>query len=597
MAVVIVTQLPTILAGISCQLDMGLRTAGRFTLPACLLAVLASSAPAGDQTPVAADPALRIGEIELDLSDVFAAGEIANAAGLNRTLRRAVNTLHVNSRPWLVQQELLFATGDPVDAGKLAESERNLRGLGIFRDVRIAPVDTTRDGQVRIRVSAHDAWTLSTALSFALASGGGLRWSLTASERNFLGRGLLVRVGGGRGLDAGYGRVYFGWNRVARSPLTCELNVDIRSDGHDRWVAVAAPFRADDQLWSWASRAGSRSLGTRWYLSNAGPAGADPARNRSLHAVLPYTDSYVRLEGHRRISASGGGRIWRAGLGLAVFWLDFDLGDGIFELSDGRFADLSFLGEPGEPLARDRGTEVWPQLIVSSQGRRWIQTRYLVRYGDEEDVALDPSWQLRAGPAGPAVGSTRGTADRWRLEFSGANWDRLGRSFWFQQVTGQAVLGEAADRNHVLGALLGSYVRFGEPERPWLLKTFGEVVHGDGLRGDAAPVLGLDRGLRTLDVDGMAGDRLVRWNTELGRTLPWVALGMVRTGWGVYYGGGLARWQDEARDLAGLRHEIGCGLRLGPTRAGTSDLARVDLTYDLTGEDGLVITTVARGFF
>ena len=51
------------------------------------------------------------------------------------------------------------------------------------------------------------------------------------------------------------------------------------------------------------------------------------------------------------------------------------------------------------------------------------------------------------------------------------------------------------------------------------------------------------------------------------------------------------------RDLRDARHEVGLGLRLGGVRSGTSDLARVDLSYDLGGTEGFVITTVSRGHF
>jgi outer membrane protein assembly factor BamA len=42
----------------------------------------------------------------------------------------------------VIRRELLIDAGDPYDSLLVAESERNLRALGIFRDVEIDRVET-----------------------------------------------------------------------------------------------------------------------------------------------------------------------------------------------------------------------------------------------------------------------------------------------------------------------------------------------------------------------------------------------------------------------------------------------------------------------
>jgi hypothetical protein len=556
-------------------------------------AAVAPAAPAGADTT-----ALRVGEIRLDLEGIFTPREVAAADGLNRTLRRTMNALHADTRPWVVRQELLFAEGDPFDPRLLAESARNLRRLGILNEVAVTPVDTTADGRVHVRVHTRETWTLSLNLSFSLASSGRVRWNSSLTEQNFLGTALLVRAAVGHDLDASYGRVYVRQNRFLRSPLTVELNLDDRTDGYDRWAGVSVPFRSDDQTWQVKARAWERRFETRWYLSNAGPAGTDPGREASLHALLPRRSEGFRLELARRVSPPERGRIWRLGAAWHVTRLGWELGAGRTRLSDGRLVDLGFLAAPGTALSRDRGSRSWPHVVLYSHGRRWITTRFLLRYGHKEDVPLDPALELRLGPSGRAVGSTTGQGDPWDLQVVASNWDRLGRAFALQQVVATASLGgTAADRHHAVAGLLGWYQRLGAPERPVMWKSFLEAVHTEAETGDLLPVLGLDRGVRTLDVDGMAGEELLRWNTEVGRVLPWEPLDLLRLGWGAFYGGGLARFRDEGRDLADARHEVGVGLRLTGTRSGSGELARVDLTWDLVGGGGLVLTTTSRGTF
>jgi len=568
-------------------------------LPACLTLVSVGRVPANEVEPAVAPPdsSLRVGEIRLDLRDIFSAEEVAAATGPNRLLRRTMNALHARTRSWVVRQELLFEPGEPLNADRLQESARNLRALGILNRVEVVPQDTARDGRVDILVRAQETWTLSTGINFSLAANNDLRWNLAVTEKNFLGYGTVVQGVIGDDLDARYGRIYLRQNRVLRSPWTLELNYDDRTDGYTRWLGLSLPFRANNQTWSFSVRAMDRQFRPRWYLSNAGPAGLDPARWQRLYALVPCADWLVRSEVLRRVSAANEGRIWRLGAGVQIYDLSYDLGRGLFALSDGRVADLSFLSAPGQPLARDAGTLVWPHLIAASQGRRWAVTRFLLRYGNQEDIPLDPAWELRCGPAGPAVGSTAGYGERWLLTLGYSNWDQTGESFWVQRAAATACLGGDRDRYHQVELLLGHYLRSGRGERPLTIKTFLEAGHGEGLRGDQAVSLGLDRGLRTLDVDGMAGDRLLRWSTETGRALPFVIADILQTGWGVFYNGGLARWAGEERALATARHEVGAGLRLGATRSGNNEIIRIDLSYDLGGEAGLVLTTIARGFF
>jgi len=110
-------------------------------------------------------------------------------------------------------------------------------------------------------------------------------------------------------------------------------------------------------------------------------------------------------------------------------------------------------------------------------------------------------------------------------------------------------------------------------------------------------LLGLSRGLRTLEFDGMAGDRLVRWNIEQGKASSWEVLDMFRLGGAIFYNGGMAWWQDENRSLADTRHEAGFGLRLGPTRSAAAMISRLDVSWALDGSVGPVFTATTRGFF
>lgn len=547
--------------------------------------------------PTEIDSSLSVGEVTLHQSDIFTTQEVAEATGLNGLLRRSMNSFHADTHPWVIRKELLFAPGQIYRPDLLAESERNLRSLGFLNNVRVAPRDTTADGRVNVDVHTRETWTLTTEFSFALAGDGEVRWDASVADKNFLGHGFELRGAMGHELDADYGRAYLKLNRSFGTPLSLVVSLDERSDGHDRNLRVALPFRADDQWWSAGIRVWDQQRNVRWYLSNGGCAGADPTREDRLYTLLPRERSGMQLDIMRRIGQRESRRVWRLGAGLRISRLDYHVSGSGHVLSDGRVADLSSLAAPGGNMARETGSTVWPYLIASSKSRRWVKTRYLLRYGNQEDVLLDPSFLVMIGPAGTVVGSSAGDGDRLRVEGEFQNWSQVGRGFLVQRVDGLAVFGNSRDKFHRLDAVLGAVLRLGAEERPFTLKTYVEGVHSEGLRGDMVPVLGLDRGLRTLGLDGMVGPQLLRWSTELGRGLGWSPLDLARMGWGLYYGGGLARWSDEDRDLSDARHEVGVGLRLGFTRSGNSPVARVDVTRDLSGQDGWVLTTVTGGYF
>ncbi len=536
----------------------------------------------------AATDSLVVGEIRLESEDVFTQAEVAEATGVNATLRRAMNALHIQTREWVVRRELLFAPGDPFSPERLAETERNLRRLGVLADVTVAPVDTTDDGRVDVRVAYRDSWTLATGVSFAVASDGTLRGNISLTERNFLGQGVVVQGLVGRDTDATYGRLYFRQNRFLSSAFALEVNLEERSFGYDRWARVGYPFRSDDQAWSAQAQAWTDEKENRWYLSHAELAGMDPREEASLYALLPRQSYGFEVQAARRLSGVTADRIWRAGIGVVHDLRDYDLGAGRFQLSTDDVADLGYLDDPGTPMARAEGTGTWPYLRLTSLGRSWGEGRFLLNYGSREDVPLDLSLDLQTGPALPDRG--------WQTAANLTDWSRVGPAFTYVQIYGDAVIGGVDPQPALVGALGGFVLRHDDTDRPRLTRVVAEVARGWHRTGDRVLLLGFDRGLRTLGLDGMAGDRLVRWNVEHGKPLPLVLLGIFQTGWGAFYDGGLARFDDEDRDLGDARHELGVGLRFGSLRSSTADLARLDLSWDLDG-GGPVITTVARGFF
>jgi hypothetical protein len=82
---------------------------------------------------------------------------------------RTANALHVRTRERVVEREVLLRPGMPYDAALAAETARNLRALGIFRDVL---VDTVRsDSGLTLRVVTKDGWSTFPIFDITTAAG------------------------------------------------------------------------------------------------------------------------------------------------------------------------------------------------------------------------------------------------------------------------------------------------------------------------------------------------------------------------------------------------------------------------------------------
>jgi len=530
-----------------------------------------------------------VARVDLRIGDIWSPAEVDSAGGVLGFVRRGMNAVHPRTREGVIRREVLVRPGEPCDPALLAETERNLRALGFLAEVAVAPADTLPDGSVVVEVRAREAWTLKTQFAYARSSTGDQRWSLLLEDRNFAGRGTQATLGAGGDEDRTWRLAAWRSPRLRGSAWQLAVAVADQSDGGALALQVERPFRRQDDPWALKLRLERRDADVRWYLSNAGPAGADPARAASLYAELPSREEEARLTFLRRVAGRDGGRLWRLGPGLELSDNDYRPPAAGVALSDGRIVDAGALGDDPSTLARESRHVVRPFLALETEGRAWTQGRYLLQYGPVEDVALAPALRLQAGWSARALGAGREAA---LVELSATDWSRAPGGFWLVAAEGSAALGAAAQRTAGLDLVAGWLGRGGA----WLGRAFAEAAWADRPGGRDALLLGLGRGLRTLEYDGQAGDRLARWTAEVGRPLPVALLGFWQLGLAAHYAGGAAWWRGEERGLADARHEAGVGLRLGATRAGRAETARVDLTWDLGG-GAPVVTAVTGGLF
>ncbi len=72
---------------------------------------------------------------------------------------KILNAIHINTKDYVVKNEILFYPGDTVDELLLEETERNLRNLGIFSSV-VVQLDSNND----VDIITQDSWSLKPSI-------------------------------------------------------------------------------------------------------------------------------------------------------------------------------------------------------------------------------------------------------------------------------------------------------------------------------------------------------------------------------------------------------------------------------------------------
>ena len=163
-------------------------------------------------------------------------------AAAENFLYRLGNGLHGTTQPWVIRRELLLEPGVPYDSLLAAESERNLRSLGLFRRVR---VDSTRvDGRLALSVRSRDAWSLQPRITGRLAADGTLTGTFGLTEVNLAGSGNAMRVWYVRETDRDGMDLRLTSNRVASTRLAANATWLNLSDRDVVAWRLSNPFRS-----------------------------------------------------------------------------------------------------------------------------------------------------------------------------------------------------------------------------------------------------------------------------------------------------------------------------------------------------------------
>lgn len=176
-----------------------------------------------------------IEHIEIRRVGVFDSAEASN------WLFRLANRLHAGTRESVIRPELLVHQGRPFDSAATEESLRNLRSLGLFRDVDMTTIRT--DSGLVQRLTTRDAW--STTLGFDLSSTGNqVSYRSEFMETNLLGTGSRLLARYARTPDHTAVGFEVSHPRFIGRRMGVDLFYQGRSDGHEGFAILDDPFRS-----------------------------------------------------------------------------------------------------------------------------------------------------------------------------------------------------------------------------------------------------------------------------------------------------------------------------------------------------------------
>jgi hypothetical protein len=516
-------------------------------LAALLLAVPLQAQGTVDSSP-AGDPDAIIRGVQLQRRDIFDPTERSWFA-------RLANKLHFQTRPAVIRRELLFRVGEPYDSALVAESERNLRALGIFRRVQIDTVRTATG--LMQRVVTKDGWSTQADWRFR-STGGEIAFTIGLVETNLLGTASTAAVRYRDDPDRSSVSLSFRRPRLFANTVGVGLAYENRSDGNIGAIALERPF------FSLTSRRAFRF----------------EAENHKERVLRFFEGEDIPSDTlSRRFSLVRTSAAWA------------------IHASSAGFLRLGVMGQvQRDDFKPEASTEPIPKTVIGSLGPYlvWNQARFIVTRGyagfsREEDVDIGTT--IRAGlqlapkafgydrnGIGPSVfgriGAKLPSGFAYLDAMANGLYNAAGLDSGGVQVAGTVVLQPGPRHVAVM------HLEYGWLESP---------VPGEEFD------LGLGSGPRAFGSHAFTGDRSFFGTAEYRYTAFENLGGMVGLGMAgfVDYGGA---WYSGSRRRTGW--DAGVGLRLGASRSSDTPALRFDLAHRFANdvETAGWVLTIGKGF-
>lgn len=285
------------------------------------------------------------------------------------TIRNITITGNTRTQTKIIQRELLFQSGHPLDTLKIAETERNLRRLYFLGNISIQTQQDSTFADITIHVKDLYARALSPLLE---GNRNELSYGLTALDYNFLGRGQTVQLTAFHDAITGNrARLYYHNPRLSGSRYSFAANLGIADEGHHAIVSYQHPFYTLDTTWNYGITAYNQELIQRRYRNGLL---TDKYNHRLLGGTLWFTHS------------SGSNIKLRPGFQI-------------------RLSDQHFTPEAGYTYSPRNRRRVLPAFTFTLWKPQYEKQVFVRQMGRTEDLQIGSSLYTRLGFSAKTFGS------------------------------------------------------------------------------------------------------------------------------------------------------------------------------------------------
>jgi hypothetical protein len=446
------------------------------------------------------------------------------------------NALHITTRAWVIRRTLLVRPGERYDSAKVAESERALRALTIFRAVRI---DTLHmDGRFGLRVETDDAWSTIPDFDYS-AVAGDVMWAAAFTEANLAGTGTALT------------------GRYEKTPDRHSLSIGYTSTGvlAHRVVLSGQYTNISD------GRTGQWLLGVPFYETVA-PRSLTTDGNVAKERVLRFKDG-VLLDSlqHRelRFGVSSGIALAATPSSYARLWFGAAWRREDFAPADTVPFPRSQFGTAGAGVEIKRVRFQVLQNFNSFARQEDVDVSQTLRLGL---WAAPRAWGYGPGQAGVGPEASTQLSALWHGGFAVLRGQLAG-----------VLTGAGVDSGRVIGS--ATIASQNLPRQSLILH-----VEGGALRrpkpGDEFDLWRDSKGPRLFGAHAFTGTNMAWLALEDRVVVKEEVWGLFGVGLAPFLDWGGAWYSDERRRLGG---DVGLALRLGPTRLTITDVGQFALGY------------------
>ncbi|MBE0364479.1 hypothetical protein PULV_a2823 [Pseudoalteromonas ulvae UL12] len=470
----------------------------------------------------------------------------------NNALFNFANKIHLITDESVINNILLFQSGDPYDPKLILESERMLRNQRYLYDARIKVEQTCAD-QVDVTVITRELWTLMPEVDFS-RTGGQNSSSLGIRDTNLLGWGKRLSMTYNSDEErSGYNFIYEDPN-IWGSRYQGRLEYGDNDDGERHYVDLSLPFYSVSTPYSY---------GMLSYANN---------RTESL-----YRDGLVvsQYQQHSKINSA-----YFATSSQSEQWIR-RLSFGI-QVEDHQFSDI-----PATNITRAQDRK----LAFPWMSAHWLEDNYIkVNNFDSihrtEDLNLGWNLLTRLGYSPEQISD-----DDARIVYEASLKKALfqnSQTLWRFNASLRGYWN--VEDNEVENAVLSGAVQW--HHNTDLTQSWYSLIRinlGDNLTADQQITLGGETGLRGYPLNYQSGNRSVLLSVEKRYYWEYHLLQLFKVGAAAFYDIGHAWYQTRTTpELLGnqdILHNVGIGLRLAPSRANARTVIHLDLAMPINPPD------------